>query len=737
MTSGQAAMEGAAISVSETELSTHTMSHKGSDDAENVELANLMKEKTPMCLVNELARYNKIQHQYRLTSEQGPAHKKLFTVTLKLGEEEYSAEGASIKKAQHLAASDALKSTAYKHPPPKASRNNRLGKNNITPTVELNALAMKRGEPTVYTFVELPTLTYATHNNYSYHRGVYAQRFYGSKPPSLYKVTVKVGEREFHGEGLTAQAARHDAAAKALEELRNLPLEPSMVDNNLATTVEESQSPANIQETSKKSSQSPAAPAADHLTPSAMASARVAGQLTAQTSRQSEQVTVAPGDLSYSKVVKQSNDADPGVVNIEADSSSELKSPISLVHELALKRNLTVLFDVISEKGPPHMRTFVTRCCVGDNFETMGEGNGKKISKKRAAEKMLDQLKLLPPTTTVTAANCAGAIRMKRKSNPAKKKSRNLIKVTCSNSNKENNSENTETVDEINPISRLMQIQQAKKEKEPIYTLMEERGQTRRREFFMEVTVGEHSFVGSGPNKKIAKRNAAEGLLQKLGYSSVTPGKPRLTSAEVNRKVFVEAENTMKVSVGGSGGRQLVPGLLLMSDNHVTTGKNNGYPPQHNTRVAPKGHSVNIQATAAMAKEYLNGTNPMSVDAMNDGKSTPAVRPKDQLLYLAQLLGFRVQFSDFPKGNHSEFLSLVSLSTDPPQVCHGSGLTTELSHDQAALTALRALSEMGLDSVTPMKKEPASISSNNDGMYTAKGNAVIKTNYVNGGHPNK
>lgn len=43
------------------------------------------KEKTPMCLINELARYNKIQHQYRLTSEQGPAHKKRFTVTLKLG----------------------------------------------------------------------------------------------------------------------------------------------------------------------------------------------------------------------------------------------------------------------------------------------------------------------------------------------------------------------------------------------------------------------------------------------------------------------------------------------------------------------------------------------------------------------------------------------------------------------------------------------------------------------------
>lgn len=87
----------------------------------NLNLAN-MKEKTPMCLVNELARFNKIQHQYRLTNEQGPAHKKRFTVTLKLGEEEYVAEGPSIKKAQHSAASEALTKTWYRQPPPKPPR---------------------------------------------------------------------------------------------------------------------------------------------------------------------------------------------------------------------------------------------------------------------------------------------------------------------------------------------------------------------------------------------------------------------------------------------------------------------------------------------------------------------------------------------------------------------------------------------------------------------------------------
>ena len=73
-----------------------------------------------MCLINELARYNKIQHQYRLTDEAGPAHKKTFTVCLKLGDvEEYIASGPSIKKAQHAAAAIALEKTKLKHPPPK------------------------------------------------------------------------------------------------------------------------------------------------------------------------------------------------------------------------------------------------------------------------------------------------------------------------------------------------------------------------------------------------------------------------------------------------------------------------------------------------------------------------------------------------------------------------------------------------------------------------------------------
>jgi len=54
-----------------------------------------------------------------LTDEQGPAHRKVFFVKLKLGSEEFDASGASIKKAQHAAAAAALESTRLPHPPPK------------------------------------------------------------------------------------------------------------------------------------------------------------------------------------------------------------------------------------------------------------------------------------------------------------------------------------------------------------------------------------------------------------------------------------------------------------------------------------------------------------------------------------------------------------------------------------------------------------------------------------------
>ncbi len=78
--------------------------------------------------------------------------------------------------------------------------------------------------------------------------------------------------------------------------------------------------------------------------------------------------------------------------------------------------------QVIKESGPPHMRTFVTRCSCGE-YITDGEGNSKKVSKKRAAEKMLEELQKLPPMPQNNIA------KLKNKQPATKKKNRNLIKV--------------------------------------------------------------------------------------------------------------------------------------------------------------------------------------------------------------------------------------------------------------------------------------------------------------------
>lgn len=64
--------------------------------------------------------------------------------------------------------------------------------------------------------------------------------------------------------------------------------------------------------------------------------------------------------------------------NSTQNFDSSVKSPISSVYEIALKRNMNVAFEVVSDRGPPHMKIFVTKCTVGTITAT-GEGSGKKV----------------------------------------------------------------------------------------------------------------------------------------------------------------------------------------------------------------------------------------------------------------------------------------------------------------------------------------------------------------------
>uniref|UniRef100_A0A4X1UEL1 Double-stranded RNA-binding protein Staufen homolog 1 n=2 Tax=Sus scrofa TaxID=9823 RepID=A0A4X1UEL1_PIG len=434
-------------------------------------------------------------------------------------------------------------------------------------------------------------------------------------PPLLYQVELSVGGQQFNGKGKTRQAAKHDAAAKALRILQNEP-PPERLEVN---------------------------------------------------GRESEEENLN-------------------------------KSEISQVFEIALKRNLPVNFEVARESGPPHMKSFVTRVSVGE-FVGEGEGKSKKISKKNAAIAVLEELKKLPPLPTVE--------RVKPR---IKKKTKSIVRLQSTQ----------EYGQGMNPISRLAQIQQAKKEKEPEYLLLTERGLPRRREFVMQVKVGNHTAEGSGTNKKVAKRNAAENMLEILGFKvpQAQPTKPALKSEE--KTPIKKPGDGRKVTFfePGSGDengtsnkedefrmpylshQQLPAGILpMVPEVAQAVGVSQGHHTKDFTRVAPNPAKATV--TAMIARELLyGGTSPTAETILKNNISSghvphgPLTRPSEQLDYLSRVQGFQVEYKDFPKNNKNEFVSLINCSSQPPLISHGIGKDVESCHDMAALNILKLLSEL-------------------------------------------
>uniref|UniRef100_A0A7N8Y4A8 Double-stranded RNA-binding protein Staufen homolog 1 n=1 Tax=Mastacembelus armatus TaxID=205130 RepID=A0A7N8Y4A8_9TELE len=188
------------------------------------------KEKTPMCLVNELARFNKIQPEYKLLCEQGPAHSKIFSVRLTLGDQHWEAEGTSIKKAQHSAAACALAETTLPKPTVRTPRNTGKNPEGMTHTMELNALCMKLGKKPMYKPIDPYPGMRPPNFNYNFlHMTAYdcLSRYYYPFPPvgpMLYHMELSIGGQQFIGKGRTRQLAKHDAAAKALKVLQKEPI---------------------------------------------------------------------------------------------------------------------------------------------------------------------------------------------------------------------------------------------------------------------------------------------------------------------------------------------------------------------------------------------------------------------------------------------------------------------------------------------------------------------------------
>ncbi|VDK64920.1 unnamed protein product [Anisakis simplex] len=126
---------------------------------------------------------------------------------------------------------------------------------------------------------------------------------------------------------------------------------------------------------------------------------------------------------------------------------------------------------------------------------------------------------------------------------------------------------------QINPVSRLMQVMQARKDTEPKFQLIAEHGQSRYKEFVVEVTCGEElRCEGTGPNKKLAKRAAAEAMLARIGYVKPMPkpGKSLLKKRNDACRI-VDSEQPKPLEIGVFNADELI---TSSQTNSMTTSVN-------------------------------------------------------------------------------------------------------------------------------------------------------------------
>lgn len=576
--------------------------------------SNSTGSRTPLSQIGEIARFHSLHVEYRLVNETGPPHAPTFTVLLRIGNEEFNGQGASIKKAQHAAAEEALEKTTLPKPPPKNRPGGRKpfgtgigggmggggggdrggSKRPNWNLIQLTAVAQELQLPLQFVQQPVPIVD-------PFRRG---------DPPSI--VSVHVGDKIFTGEGSNFNAAKNMAVMIALKSMLKV----------------------------------------------------------------KQEVDVA-------KMVQAGADAEQNALD------AENKSPISIVHEMAMKRGKNVQFEIMKEEGPPHMKVFTVKCKVAEELETQGDGPTKQAAKKASSELMIAKLKEIPITVPQIGQGGLSLKAMQRGLLRQKtQKKKNSIPVVKDLEKQA-----------VSPISRLIQIAHVKKFKEPEFTLIStgtesnvenflkqiterDRRMLRKKKpvFTIEVTVGPHTCRGTGPNKKAAKKAAAEAAVIALGYpptegagddSGDSAGGDGESNSSPTSKSPPAATggNTGSSGKRGSGGgghsgdsgkgssgtvklagaRQIAPGIIVLKSENSTTG------------------GTTSSAVAQEMKKVGNMMNPCPAASNREGI--------DKLAYLSKLLEISVSYSDFPKKN--EYLSVVSLTTNPPHVAHGCGKTLE------------------------------------------------------------
>lgn len=198
-------------------------------------------------------------------------------------------------------------------------------------------------------------------------------------------------------------------------------------------------------------------------------------------------------------------------------------------------------------------------------MQASGDGNSKKTAKNIAAASMVILLdnwqkkhqakpKISPSeqhrnTQRIKRASPNENVSKKRKPNNVIKEVKEVIEINTSGiSDSSNDDEGADS-----PVSRLLRMQQAAKKPDPIYHVIDERGQKKAKEFVFEVECNGLKAQGVGPNKKFAKRMAAKNYLIITGIDKEPTDNPIIKPSNIVKKLNFKPVQQTKETSSASG----------------------------------------------------------------------------------------------------------------------------------------------------------------------------------------
>ncbi|XP_058177370.1 RISC-loading complex subunit tarbp2-like [Anopheles ziemanni] len=307
-------------------------------------------------------------------------------------------------------------------------------------------------------------------------------------------------------------------------------------------------------------------------------------------------------------------------------TTNNMKTPKTALQEL-LNRGITPQYNLIQVEGAVHEPTFRYRVSYQDK-DAMGTGKSKKEAKHAAARALIDKL-------AVTQENLAN-----------------------------HNTPGGEEEPSGNPIVWLQKMCIARSWPSPLYEMEMEEVLPHERQFTIACVVLKYHEVGEGKSKKIAKRQAAQKMWQRLQDQPLEPSQTMQ---------LLDDDGNEELRPTGIGGRFADP-------------KDAGIPSlttAHSQKVSHFHKALKSRSGEALTKLKQINLNDRSINF------------KALLDDIANEQRFEVTYVDIDEKTHSGmYQCLLQLSTLPVAVCHGTGKTILDAQMHAARNSLEYLKIM-------------------------------------------